>query len=976
MPDVITLLTFSAGIMSLGGLQSLIISRVADRKELLWVFSGICWVAAAYQVANIRMLTSTDLASAIVALKWQSAVAIIILPLMFLVIAIYTNKPNIRPWAIAISSWAAFFLLLNAYLPYGFRYAVIQSVTFEILASGREILLIKGEISVWAKTYYLCSFLTMVWNVYRVVVFYQAGNRVRALIFGSWCGIQIGLVVYTLLLNQGFISGVYTSGFGFTLLVILGCIDMLYYLRHKAKVLVQQADDLRVEITLRNQAEVKLHKWYQVIEQAQSAIAVFDLSGRLLLSNHAYDKYWAECLPEARGLHPIFHELHPFNRFDVEHARILSKVELVQLVPGQSLQGCVVGKEATLRCAVNPIYDHDGKIIEIVVSHTDVTAEEKVSAAIEKMASLAAPINDYSLIDNLILNLLTTFSVRGAYVAVIEHDENNELMVRTISRAIDGEVVSNESYPIAGNPSEVILTKGSTEFLRDVQRYFPHSESLKKYDIESYFGSAIYSSEGKLLGILSMVSTEPMSMPDNYKHIFNIFLSRAGAELQRLEMEEQIHRMAFEDYLTRLPNRAQTHKLLRDLIQRSKEDGEVALLLIDLDHFKTINDGLGHDIGDEVIRKIGERLREHLPNSHIVTRMGGDEFLVMWQGQRVNLVQIETLANELLSSFSQPVQVGERIISVSASMGGVLYPHNDAASKSHLDLLRFADMALYQAKSAGRNHFVMFDPIMLSAVSERLEIERGLRLAMEEKQLQIYVQPQVDCKGQPLGAEVLLRWQHPEKGFISPARFIPVAEESGLILKLGNWVLDQSLAYIKIWRGTGFHFPGRLSINISAWQFAQQYFVEDFKNKLRSSGVSPELITLELTESALLTDLKTTRDKLQALRQLGCKVVLDDFGTGYSSLSYLRQLPMDGFKIDKSFVDEIRGSQIQPLVESMLAIARHMHFDVVAEGVEQEQQYKALVTMGCEVFQGFLFARPMPADEFPAWCRNTVPNFM
>jgi diguanylate cyclase (GGDEF)-like protein len=445
--------------------------------------------------------------------------------------------------------------------------------------------------------------------------------------------------------------------------------------------------------------------------------------------------------------------------------------------------------------------------------------------------------------------------------------------------------------------------------------------------------------------------------------------SQADLKLQIRERqiaENNVRRMAFEDYLTRLPNRMVVHEQLADLLlHRNDPHYHAAFYLLDLDNFKTINDALGHDLGDEVLRAVAHRLQQRIDTAVLIARVGGDEFAVIENciegDPHQQMIRTATL---ILDVMGEPLPVADHVLDVGCSIGIVMFP---TEADTVIDVVRSADIALYEAKRRMRGSYFLFTPHMREVANERLSLEKGLRAALQKDQLSLYFQPQVDATGQQVGAEALIRWDTPTQGFISPLKFIRVAEETGLINPIGEWVLQKSLATLADWLQRDIPFAGNLAINVSAWQFARSDFVRSTQTAIEESGVPAARVTLEVTESALMADVQEVVSKLAQLREFGVKIALDDFGTGYSSLAYLRDLPLDILKIDKSFVDELNNSPKQPLVESMLSIGRHMQLKVVAEGVETQQQLQHLKRMGCQYFQGYFFSRALPKDDFEAW---------
>ena len=435
-------------------------------------------------------------------------------------------------------------------------------------------------------------------------------------------------------------------------------------------------------------------------------------------------------------------------------------------------------------------------------------------------------------------------------------------------------------------------------------------------------------------------------------------LRRAAAEIENL---------AFFDSLTGLPNR----RLLLDRLQQAvaataRAGKRGALLFVDLDHFKTLNDSLGHDMGDLLLQEVAARLKACVREHDTVARLGGDEFVVMLEGLSGQALeaaaQTRLVGEKVLASLNQPYQLAQHTYTSTPSVGATLF---GGGVQESADLLKQADIAMYQVKASGRNALCFFDPAMQASIAHRAELERDLRLALAARQFQLYYQKQVAQDDSTVGAEVLIRWFHPERGIVSPMEFISVAEETGLIIPIGQWVLRTACAQLKAWDGV----PGRralqLAVNVSARQFRQVDFVDQVRAVLRETGASPNRIKLELTESMVLDNVQDTIEKMNALRDLGVRFSMDDFGTGQSSLSYLTRLPLDQLKIDQSFVHNIGLAATDAvIIQTIIGMARTLGLEVIAEGVETEAQRAFLAINGCQLYQGYLFSRPVPLAEF------------
>jgi len=434
----------------------------------------------------------------------------------------------------------------------------------------------------------------------------------------------------------------------------------------------------------------------------------------------------------------------------------------------------------------------------------------------------------------------------------------------------------------------------------------------------------------------------------------------------RKQAEAEIERLAFYDALTGLPNRRMLIDRLNQALQssmRNRQHG--ALLFIDLDNFKILNDTLGHHMGDLLLQQVSQRLQECVRGADTVARLGGDEFVVMLEeldmDPAVAAGQAELVARKVLSSLSKQFALGNHNMHSSPSIGVTLFFQNLLTVD---ELLKRADLAMYQAKGAGRNTMRFFDPEMQAAASERAAMEADLRKGLQNDEFMLYYQPVVDLHGHVTGVEALLRWAHPVKGMVPPNAFIPVAEQTGLILPLGQWVLEAACAQLVAWSADIRTEKISIAVNVSARQFRHPDFSNHILNLLRLSGANPYRLKLELTESLLLTDFEEAVQKMSELRSIGVSFSLDDFGTGYSSLAYLKRLPLDQLKIDQSFVrDVLTDPNDAAIARTILSLAKSLDLGVVAEGVETAGQHDFLIREGCKSFQGYLFGRPGPVEQ-------------
>jgi len=430
---------------------------------------------------------------------------------------------------------------------------------------------------------------------------------------------------------------------------------------------------------------------------------------------------------------------------------------------------------------------------------------------------------------------------------------------------------------------------------------------------------------------------------------------------ERKLAEERIQQLAHYDVLTGLPNRVLfSDRLEQSIINAQRNQSKVALLFLDLDRFKQINDTLGHDIGDELLKMVAQRLMNCVREQDTLSRQGGDEFIAILPD--ADITGAELVAAKMLNAIIQPYMINKHELRISSSIGIAVYPDQAQDAES---LIKYADVAMYQAKDNGRNRYLRFDPSMNASSHERLRLENSLRTAVDRQELRLYYQPQIDLiDGRIIGCEALVRWQHPEFGIISPATFIPLAEETGLIMPISDWVLEEALRQARVWRDAG--LPEiTVAVNLSALQFRQRILNEQISALLKKYELPPHVLDLELTESILMQGIDSALSMLHELSIMGVGLSIDDFGTGYSSLSYLKRFPIQKLKIDQSFVRDVTSdSNDATMVKTIILMAHSLKLHVIAEGVETEEQADFLRASGCEQAQGYLFGRPVPAVEF------------
>ena len=548
------------------------------------------------------------------------------------------------------------------------------------------------------------------------------------------------------------------------------------------------------------------------------------------------------------------------------------------------------------------------------------------------------------------ITIIETSEIGKAKAYTFDSDKTIALKMTRVSLA------EQDIQELVENPEG--LWFASTDKLRS---YFPGSvnESTRKENSDICALPIFYS--GDLYAAIWMQFSNKELAKDILPHLRELG-DRVGVALSAAKRDEQLVYQARHDNLTGLPNRFLfKERLLQEIVFAKRQAYGLALFFIDLDRFKTINDSFGHSVGDELLVEAGKRLGNSVKKSDLVSRLGGDEFAVILTGIK-GVSRVTRIAENLIQAFSEPFIIEGQHNHVSASMGIAIYPADGQDSE---DLLKKADTAMYRAKDEGRNRFVYFEEKMNSEAVARTTLERDLRQALSHDQFILYYQPQLDVRtGKVCGAESLIRWKHPVKGFISPAEFIPVAEEIGLIEEIGKKAIhDACMQYLAL-KSANLLLP-RIAVNVSGYQFRNSEFVQIVKKILSMAAVPANVLEFEVTESLFMDKNTDAVSMLDQLRQMGILIAIDDFGTGYSSMSYLKHLPVDILKIDKSFIDEIENDEESRLIaQAIISLSHILGKIVIAEGVETAGQFELLREWECDVIQGYYFSRPLTAEKF------------
>ncbi|ASP38866.1 hypothetical protein CHH28_09305 [Bacterioplanes sanyensis] len=589
------------------------------------------------------------------------------------------------------------------------------------------------------------------------------------------------------------------------------------------------------------------------------------------------------------------------------------------------------GTEVLLELNISLLWNEQGDLQGFMGLCRDVTAARKIEQELQLAAEVFENSNEAILITDQQMNIA---SINQAFTDITGY-EHKDVIGQTPDFLISPKHHSTSFYEDIG---EALVVDG----------YWQGEITYQRSDQERRVGWAGVS-----------------AIRDQQHQVQSLIIIMSDVT-ERKVAEERIHRLAYYDPLTGLPNRSQMHERF-DLLLRACEQAKqsAALLFIDLDRFKPINDSMGHPAGDRVLKEVAERLQNCIKKHDLIARMGGDEFTIAIGQQSSSDSAADTavkVGERILHALHQPYFLGQREVFISASIGISIYPHD---GHTVIELLKNADLAMYHAKDMGRDNVQFYDAHMNQKAVELLELENDLRHALERGELELYFQPQhLSQDGRPVGVEALLRWHHPRKGLVSPGLFIPIMEDTGMIVPIGRWVLAQACETFASWQSQGLTQLQHMAVNVSARQFHQTDFVDMVRDILTATGIQPQQLELELTESVLIDDIDHTLSVLKGLNELGVHTAIDDFGTGYSSLNYLKQFPVDTLKIDRSFIQNLPDNNNDAqITRTIIAMAHNLGMRVIAEGVETEAQYHFLERAGCEMLQGFLFSRPLPEQE-------------
>ncbi|QHT45309.1 EAL domain-containing protein [Bacillus sp. SB49] len=561
--------------------------------------------------------------------------------------------------------------------------------------------------------------------------------------------------------------------------------------------------------------------------------------------------------------------------------------------------------------------------------------------------------NGQAFFDFLVKYLAAVLQVNTAFIGKWKGQQKNELFVSSIFHK--GETSNGDTYQVEESPLELLATSVDCFYPSRAQEYFPSASILKRYEVESFLGKTLMSSDQEPIGVLAVMDQRKQTNNPMIRPLLQIFADRIANEMSRIQTEEKLEVLSRYDSLTGLL----TRNYFSDILPGALEESAI-LLLFDIDNFKMINDSWGHAKGDELLRQFASYLRKTFAKQEcVLSRISSDEYAVLIRSS-ITLEDVCLLGEQIIHSMRRPFIIEGKEFYTTVSIGIATSTPDSGDAE---EVLRRADAAMHKAKRNGKNRYEIYDSRMGEQMREELQLKQALHQALEEGEFLLYYQPQISGETlQVKGFEALIRWNHPEHGLLSPHHFISLAEETGMIVDIGEWVLREACRQAKQWQEYGEPHL-KVAVNLSAYQFADVALTDKIMGALTASGLAPESLIIEITETMVLQDFDRSIETLNTLRNSGISIHLDDFGVGFSSLSYLHRLPVDAIKIDRSFINQIDSDRNEVvIVNAIISMAQSLGLDVIAEGVERKEHIVYLQEKGCYDYQGYFFSKPVPAE--------------
>lgn len=723
------------------------------------------------------------------------------------------------------------------------------------------------------------------------------------------------------------------------------------------------------------------HYWLEaMINHVPDYIYAKDTEGRFLIANEVtVADNGLESLQDLVGKTDF--DLHPH-----EFAQAVAGTERRVLETGEPIFGIeeraivTKGRDRWLMTSKVPLRSKSGKIIGIVGISRDITDRKSAERLLEGQARLlemiakGKPLTEF--FNELVLLIEALLPGIKGSILLLSEDGRHLLhgAAPSLDRAYSAAVHALEIGPNAGSCGTAAW-RGEQVIVSDVYAdplWADYALLLKSSGLRSCWSTPILSRERKVLGTFALYAHEVATPCEQEQELIAMAAHLAGIAIERKRAEDRISFLAHHDALTGLPNRVLFEEQVDGMLEEIRERDQCAVLaFLDLDNFKLINDSLGHAAGDELLKAVAGRMRASVRKADFVVRVGGDEFIILLNGLPKERDMVLSRLEDIRSAIAMPLQLQGRSLQVSCSMGVACFPNQGRTAG---ELLANADMAMYRAKELGRDNIQVFTEEMAARAHERLQWQEELREALAGEEFLLHFQPQMNLgTGRIFAAEALLRWNHPVRGIISPSVFIPLAEETGLIVPIGDWALRAACRQLKAWQDAGLP-PLIISVNVSARQFRERNWASRVAEILKETGLEARYLELELTESLIMQDVPGAIATMHALEAIGVHLAIDDFGTGYSSLSALKRFPVRRLKIDRSFVTDIPlDADDMAITSAIISLAQKLGLRVIAEGVESEAQVEFLQKAGCDEIQGYFFSRPLSAEAFESLLSSARP---